>query len=132
MATSNLLGLDVGESKIGVARVHLIAKIPQRLVTLKNDGNFVPELKKIIGEYSIDEIVVGLPRNLSGDETKQSQSVRSFVESAIIPLGLPVNYQDETLSSKYAEERLKGNIYKKTDIDAEAAVIILEDYLKTL
>jgi putative holliday junction resolvase len=132
MAISNLLGLDVGESKIGVARVNLIARIPQRLDTLKNDSNFIPQVKKQIDEFSIDAVVVGLPRNLSGEETKQSQYVRKFVESNIAALGLPVYYQDETLSSRAAEERLKGDIYKKTDIDAEAAVIILEDYIGTL
>ena len=131
MANNNVLGLDIGESKTGVARVNMIAKIPQPVATLKNDNNFISEITKIIKAESIDTLVVGLPRNMRGEETAQTKYVRDYVGDHLSSLNLPIVFQDETLSSKAAEARL-GNGYKKTDIDTMAAVVILEDYLEEL
>jgi len=132
MAINNVLGLDIGESKTGVARVNMIARLPQVVTTLKNDNNFIPEITKIIKEENIDAMVVGLPRNMNGEETAQTKYVRDYVENYLKSLKLPIIFQDETLSSKAAEVRLAGSGYKKTDIDAMAAVVILEDYLEQL
>ena len=132
MAINNVLGLDIGESKTGVARVNRIARLPQVVTTLKNDNNFIPEITKIIKEENIDAMVVGLPRNMNGEETAQTKYVRDYVENYLKSLKLPIIFQDETLSSKAAEVRLAGSGYKKTDIDAMAAVVILEDYLEQL
>jgi putative Holliday junction resolvase len=132
MAINNVLGLDIGESKTGVARVNMIARLPQVVATLKNDNNFIPEITKIINEENIDAMVVGLPRNMNGEETAQTKYVRDYVENYLKSLKLPIIFQDETLSSKAAEVRLAGSGYKKTDIDAMAAVVILEDYLEQL
>jgi len=131
MAINNVLGLDIGESKTGVARVNMIARLPQPVATLKNDNNFISEITKIIKAESIDTLVVGLPRNMRGEETAQTKYVRDYVGDHLLSLNLPIVFQDETLSSKAAEARL-GNGYKKTDIDAVAAVVILEDYLEEL
>jgi putative Holliday junction resolvase len=130
MAINNVLGLDIGESKTGVARVNMIARLPQVVATLKNDNNFISEITKIIKEENIDVMVVGLPRNMNGEETAQTKYVRDYVENYLKSLKLPIIFQDETLSSKAAEVRLAGSGYKKTDIDAMAAVVILEDYLE--
>jgi len=130
MAINNVLGLDIGESKTGVARVNMIARLPQVVATLKNDNNFIPEITKIIKEENIDAMVVGLPRNMNGEETAQTKYVRDYVDNYLKSLKLPIFFQDETLSSKAAEVRLAGSGYKKTDIDAMAAVVILEDYLE--
>jgi len=130
MAINNVLGLDIGENKTGVARVNMIARLPQVVATLKNDNNFIPEITKIIKEENIDVMVVGLPRNMNGEETAQTKYVRDYVDNYLKSLKLPIFFQDETLSSKAAEVRLAGSGYKKTDIDAMAAVVILEDYLE--
>jgi len=130
MAINNVLGLDIGENKTGVARVNMIARLPQVVATLKNDNNFIPEITKIIKEENIDAMVVGLPRNMNGEETAQTKYVRDYVDNYLKSLKLPIFFQDETLSSKAAEVRLAGSGYKKTDIDAMAAVVILEDYLE--
>jgi putative Holliday junction resolvase len=125
----NLLGIDVGEKRVGVARVSLPARLPEALVTLKNDESFIDNIKKIVSEYQIDTLIVGLPRNLNGQETTQSATVRHFCQVFLKPLGLPIIWQDETLSSRLAEDHMKGQNYKKPDIDRYAAAIILEDYL---
>jgi putative Holliday junction resolvase len=129
MVINSVLGLDIGEKRIGVARVQLIARIPQALGALINDDNFTRALQALIDEYQPDILVVGLPRNLEGQETAQTQYVKAFSQEKLTLFKLPIVFQDETLSSRVAEDRLQGKDYKKGDIDAQAAVVILEDYL---
>lgn len=133
MVINNALGLDIGEKRIGVARVNMIARVPEPLATLANDDSFAVRLEQLIGEYDPDVLVVGLPRNLNGQETAQSAYVKAFSQEKLIYCKVPIVFQDETLSSRAAEERLQeGGSGKKADIDAMAAAIILEDYLKSL
>lgn len=132
MAINSVLGLDVGEKRIGVARVHLIPRIPEALGALHNDESFSGALQALIDEYQPDILVVGLPRSLDGRETAQSAYVRAFSQESLLQFNIPIIFQDETLSSRVAEDRLKGTQYTKGDIDAQAAVVILEDYLLTV
>lgn len=127
----NLLGLDIGGRRVGIARVNSIARLPEPLTTLSNDSTFIGQLKKLINEYQIDGLVVGLPRNLSGQETAQSQYTKSFCSDNLSSLGLPIFWQDETLSSVTAEDTLKNSKSIKIGVDAMAAKIILDDYLST-
>lgn len=128
------LGLDVGERRIGVAIGDTAGRLASPLTTLTVDGSEAQRLQTLLSEHSVTRLVVGLPRNASGSETKQSQFVREFVDSTLQPLGLPVALQDESVTSIIAEERLakRKKSYKKADIDAEAAAIILQDYLEGL
>lgn len=128
---SNLLGLDVGEKNIGVARVNLIAKIPEPLAVLANNSSFSANLSKVFQEYSIDYIVVGLPRSLSGEETDQSKYVRNFVDNNLSQYQFV--WQDETLSTVNAQSRMKQMGFEKQPamLDSVAACIILEDYILT-
>lgn len=96
----------------------------------------VAELKAVIeGEGPFEEVVVGLPRSLGGNETPQTLAVRRFTDDVLGGL-LPKDpvFQDEAGTSGVAEEHLKasGKPYEKGDIDAEAAAIILQDYLDSL
>jgi putative Holliday junction resolvase len=130
MSHGNILGLDIGGRRIGVARVNMQVKLPQPLGALINNKSFIDELKKIIAEYDIDTLVVGLPRNLNGEETAQSKSVREFCEQNLKVLDLPIILQDETLTTNEAEKRLKSEGLELANADAVAAVVILEDYIK--
>jgi putative Holliday junction resolvase len=125
---NSILSLDVGESRVGVAIANRIARLANPLTTLNNDDGFWAELDKIIQAESVDLIVVGLPRNLSGDETAQTTYVRKFAEN--LPKDMVV-FQDEALTSIKAEAELnkRGKPYAKGDIDSLAATYILEDYL---
>lgn len=125
----NVLALDIGEKRIGVARANSLAKLPEPLAVLDNNPDFKVKLDSIINEYSINEIVVGLPRNLDGQETKQSIFTRQFVSDNF--QNIPVKFQDETLSSVEAEKRMKNyGLENRPDmLDAVAACIILEDYI---
>lgn len=128
--SQTIFALDIGERKIGLARANVIARIPEPLVTLPNDNEFPDKLKELIGEHDVSEIVVGLPRNMSGEETAQTKYTREFVQGLMLPQ--TVHFQDETLTSIQAAKILesKKDKYGKEDIDALAATLILEDYLK--
>lgn len=125
---SNILSLDVGERRVGVAIASLIARFPRPLTTLDNTDDIWSEIMALATDHDVDTIVVGLPRNLSGDDTAQTQYVRAFSEKLT---AYKVHFQDEALTSHKAEQELnaKGKPYSKGDIDALAATYILEDYL---
>lgn len=131
MPANNILALDIGTVRIGVARANLIARIPEALTTIANDENTLSALQEIIAEYEIDTLVVGLPRNMEGLETKQTKYVQEFCEKTLIQLNIPIVFQDETLTSVAAEAELEkpGKITPKANVDARAAEIILDDYL---
>ena len=124
------LGLDVGEKRIGVAIGDSAVKIASPIAVIKNDDEVIINIEKLLDKYLIDKIIVGLPRNSKGEETAQSQYVRDFSEK-LKPLSIPIIFQDESLTSVQAIERLSGSKTKKSDIDAEAAVIILTDFLES-
>lgn len=121
---NNILALDIGQKRIGVARANAIARIPVALATLPNDGSLDKRLEDIIREYEIDLIVVGLPRGLGGDETEQSRITRDFVSEKLSDY--KVVWQDETLTTVSAEAQAPSGF----GIDADAACIILSDYLQ--
>lgn len=125
MAT-NILALDIGEKRIGVARVNLIARLPKPLTTLANSDDFISELDDLIKEWDTDLLVVGLPRNLKGEETAQSQYTKDFIAKKLQKYKVAI--QDETLSTKAAIDR---GVDSDTGVDAGAACIILEDYLSS-
>jgi putative Holliday junction resolvase len=131
MAT-NLLALDVGGARIGVALASSMARIAHPLTTLNYSETVVDELRQIIKDEAIGILVVGLPRNLSGEETGQTASVQEFAKQLEV-LNVPIHFQDEAVTSAKAEAELKsrGKPYSKGDIDALAATYILDDFLQT-
>jgi putative Holliday junction resolvase len=124
-----IIALDIGEQRIGIARAHTIARLPEPLVTLQND-KFKTELTKLIEAENVERVVVGLPRSMSGRDTAQTEYVRNFIDQ--LQLTVPVAFQDESVTSIKAEEylRLHKKEYTKGDIDAAAATLILQDYLE--
>jgi putative Holliday junction resolvase len=128
-----VLALDVGERRIGVALASLSARLPAPLQTIDRttSPDFFGDIKRIIQDNDIATIVVGLPRGLSGQETHQTATTRAFAAELGKHVSVPVVFQDEAGTSYEAEELLKqrGKNYQKSDIDAEAACIILRDYL---
>ena len=127
---SNLISLDVGAKRIGVASADSSLPIAVPLQTIEVDGNEIETIKKIVSDKSIDTIIVGYPRNQSGEATAQTEVAEHF--ALLLRDIAPVIFQDESLTSVIAEDRLKmsGKPYEKGDIDALAAAIILQDYLE--
>ena len=130
-----ILALDVGEKRIGVARADSNTRIAVPVGYVVVDGSEWEEIARIARLQGSLFFVVGLPRSNEGNETKQSLYVRNFARTLTkkIP-GARVRFQDESLTSVEAEERLKKRQkkYEKGDIDAEAATIILQDFLESL
>ncbi|MBA3758429.1 Holliday junction resolvase RuvX [Candidatus Saccharibacteria bacterium] len=131
---TNLLAFDYGERRIGVAYAHASSRLAGPLTVLINNENIWNEILKLIETEEVGTIVVGLPRSLSGHDTDQTRSVRSFAATLKAKTKLTVVLQDEALTSRQAEAELraKGKKFAQGDIDALAATYILEDYLKTL
>ncbi len=129
-----LIGLDVGTKRIGVSRADSSVKIAIKLGTVEVDGTEFEKIKKISRLYNAENFLIGLPRNSSGEETAQSQYSREFAKQLKEELpNSKVRFQDESLTSVMAEEHLKnrkGN-FAKGDIDAEAATLILQDFLES-
>ena len=109
-----ILGLDVGEKRIGVAKVDTSTKIALPVKTLEVDGSEWDEISKLTRIYSTNFIVLGMPRSNEGNTTKQSMYVRQFARNLVekIP-GTRIKFQDESLTSVMAEERLKARNMKK-------------------
>ncbi len=127
-----ILCLDVGAVRIGVARANAIAKIAEPLKTLTNDDVVVPALQEIIDAEKVKTIVVGLPQNRNQEDTDQTRFIRDFVDKLQESIGCQFAFQDEADSSNKAEIILqqRGKTYAKEDIDAEAATLILQDYIE--
>ena len=130
-----ILALDVGEKRIGVARADSDTRIAVPVGYIDVNGLEWQEIARIANLNSTALFVIGLPRSNDGNETAQSAYVRNFARDLTqkIP-GAKVSFQDESLTSVMAEERLKsrGKAYEKGEIDAEAAAIILQDFLEGL
>jgi putative holliday junction resolvase len=127
---NNILALDVGDKRIGVALMRTEVGLPQPLTTLANDTEIWSALKQLIETNQVTQLVVGLPRNLNGDHTPQTASSEAFARELKDQTALPVSLQDEALTSVEAENvlRLSGKPYEKADVDALAASLILADY----
>ncbi|MBR3332091.1 endolytic transglycosylase MltG [Candidatus Saccharibacteria bacterium] len=129
-----ILGLDVGTKRIGVAKVDTGTKIAVPVETIDVNGAEWQELSRLARLNNTFLFVVGLPRSNEGNETQQSAYARNFAKTLTekIP-GARVRFQDESLTSVVAEERLKSRKknYKKGEVDAEAAAIILQDFVES-
>lgn len=126
-----ILGLDFGEVRVGVALADSEIKLSSPLATLRNDASLLTKIKKLILDNKVDKLVIGLPRNLNGDETPQTASARAFASKLEAALELPVYLVDEAATSVEAEAQLRasGRPYAKGAIDALAAALILDNYL---
>jgi len=131
---TEVLALDVGEKRIGLARANSVARLAEPLCTVINDDRVIDELEKIISEFGVDLLVIGLPRNLASNDTDQTRYSRAFADK-LEPLDMPIVWQDEALSSKQARDLIKRRVYRKNDrgqkvgVDEVAACIILNDFL---
>jgi putative Holliday junction resolvase len=129
--TKSFLALDVGEKRIGVAVGDSGVKIAVPFDTIEVDGNEVERIAQLVVSEKADTVVVGYPRNQSGEPTAQTAYVENFAKQ-LADIAPDLVFQDESLTSVLAEQRLKGygRPYSKGDIDAQAAAIILQDYME--
>jgi putative Holliday junction resolvase len=131
---SNTLGLDIGSRRIGVAITTKDLAVARPLETIEVKDSILDDINKLCQQHNIAQIVVGLPRNLGGEDTDQTRAVRAFAKDLENYLKLPIIFQDEALTSVTANESLTKShkSFKKDHVDAVAAALILNDYLEGL
>jgi putative holliday junction resolvase len=130
------LGVDVGEARIGVARCDPSGMIATPVETVGRGAGDLARLRSIADEEDAVELVVGLPRSMSGGEGPSAAKVRRFADrlaAAVAPR--PVRLFDERLSTVTAESVLRGQGKKgpkrRAVVDQAAAVVILQSALDT-
>lgn len=126
-----IIALDVGEVRIGVAMANLTTRMSQPWGVIEHSKNATDIINSLLAEHDIIAVVVGLPRNLEGQETPQTKFVRTFVGELKQKVRLPFYFQDEALTSVQAKKELKQRKarYNKGDVDALAATYILSDFM---
>jgi putative holliday junction resolvase len=131
------LGLDVGSRRIGIAVSDPLGITAQGLPTLqrRNKRSDLAELERVIQEYSIKEIVIGLPLRMSGAEGTQADKMQVFAEELRKRFRLPVHLWDERLTSAEANRLLREtelSIEKRAKaVDRMAAVLILQGWMES-
>ncbi len=135
------LALDVGRRRIGLAATDDAGVMALGLdaVERKTQREDVLRIARIAREKKSEVLVVGLPLNMDGSEGAQAAFVRRFAAAVGAAAGLPVEMQDERLSSEEAESRLRAKGWslekllkekKRGAVDRMAAIVILEDWLR--
>lgn len=143
---TRLLGIDLGERRIGLAIADDDGSRARAHSTLKRSANSEQDaaaLAALIESNHVDELVIGLPLEASGAEGPQATITRTWASEMGEHLPIPIIFRDERLSSHVAEGRLgpmkrgrSGGPPSRTQrdayrsrVDREAAAIILQDEL---
>ena len=128
-----ILGLDVGEKRIGVALANGLLAIPLTVIDITGEESDIEQLLALAREHGAERIVVGLPLSMNGSIGRQAESVLAFSRSLSEHVDIPVDTWDERLSTVAAERLLLDSGMKrekrKGKRDAMAAAIILQAYL---
>ncbi len=127
------MAVDWGEVRIGVAACDRDALLAYPLGTVRTGEADIAELAALAAEHQVMELIVGLPRSLSGREGPAARKVRERAARLAAATPVPVRLLDERFSTVTAAERLRGSgksaRQQRTSIDAAAAVVILEEAL---
>jgi len=130
------LGIDPGDARIGIARSDPTGFLATPLETVRRGGGDVRRIARLAAEVEAVEVVVGLPRSLSGGEGPAAAKVRAWalaLAQSVTPL--PVRLVDERLTTLSAEAMLRDRGVKaharRAVVDQAAAVVILQHALDT-
>jgi putative Holliday junction resolvase len=142
---TRLLGLDVGERRIGLAVADTDSGAVKPLATIRRSepARDTRTLARICDEQRIDELVIGLPLNMDGTEGEQARATRLWAAALADGLGRPISWRDERLTSETAERRMgppaRGSAgqppsaaarnARRARIDREAAAEIVQSEL---
>jgi len=125
-----VLAIDFGEKRIGLATADtsLGLATPRRTLSRSSDDAAAGEIARFCREEEIERLLVGFPRSPEGEASAITPRIRSFAEKLARVTSLPVELHEETLSSDEAARRLRGR-RSRAGLDAEAAAVLLEDWL---
>ena len=133
-----VLGLDIGEKRIGIAVSDALGYTAQGLTVLQRNGedDDIGAIQELIDASQVSEVVVGLPKNMDGSLGEGAQKVMSFVSKLEESLSIPIVLWDERLTTAEATRvLLQADVSRKkrrTVVDKIAAVLILQGYLDSL
>lgn len=138
MQRTRKMGIDYGDKRIGVAMTDALCIIssPYEVFENRSEEQSLQHLNKLIKEFNVDEVAMGLPLNMDGSEGERAKIHREFGEKLASLSGIKVEYVDERLTSAEAEEILiqsKVRREKRKElIDKISAQIILQTYLNQI
>lgn len=129
-----LIGLDIGEKRIGVAASDPLGKTAQPLETIPRDDAAIDHLSDLARRRGARLLVVGLPLLMDGSEGAQARDVRAYAGRLAFRLGLPVEFVDERLTTRQAESFLSRTGaprgVRRAASDRVAAALILGSYME--
>ncbi len=133
-----IMSVDYGDVRTGIAvcdKMQILAS-PVCVITEKDRERLVERIKELAVERKAEHICVGIPQNMDGSYGFRSDACRELAEMLKTATGLPVGFQNERLTTVSAHNILNtANVRgkkRKAVVDAVSAVLILEDYMKTL
>lgn len=130
-----VLAVDFGDARTGVAISDLLCSIvgTTTVIHSRNTEKTLQELKRLVEENNVGEIVMGLPKNMDGSEGARASLCREFAARLEAATGLRVKLWDERRTTVEAHNILSQHNYhgkkRKNTVDAVAAALILEGYL---
>ena len=133
--SGRILGLDVGTRRIGISVSDPLGVTAQGVATLhrRNRRYDLGEIRKLLQEYEISEIVMGNPLRMSGASGTQAEKMAGFAAQLQQTFSIPVHLWDERLSTAEAHRLLDetgiSGQRRKQVIDKMAAVLILQSFL---
>lgn len=134
--SGRVLALDLGTKRVGVAvsdELRLTVR-PLRPLARTNWKRLLRDIAELCEQFDVKTVVVGLPLSLDGGEGEAAEGARRVARNLGLSLTRPVVLQDERLTSKEAEEALRGEGFSESEVkervDSAAAAVILRDYLQ--
>lgn len=130
------LGLDLGSRTLGIATSDATGLIASTYKTIRHNEEYdrlLEEVKQLIEELKIDEVVLGFPKNMNNTIGPKGELSLEFKEKLEKLVTIPIHLQDERLTTKSATDMLiMGNVSRKDRkkvVDSVAATIILQTFL---
>lgn len=130
-----IMGIDYGDARTGIAISDLLCSIvgTTTVIHSRNPEKTAAQIKDLVQQHEVGEIVMGLPKNMDGTEGPRAELCRSFAAQVEAVTGLPVKLWDERRTTVEAHNILSAHNYhgkkRKNTVDAVAASLILEGYL---
>jgi putative Holliday junction resolvase len=133
-----ILGIDYGSKRIGVAVTDPLRIIAKGITVVSNSPSTMMELKRLVEEYDVRQVVVGMPFTLKGEKGQKAEEVERFISQLEKELNVSVIRFDERFTSRAAHETMIAMGVKKKkrqikgNIDMTAAALILQEYLESI
>jgi putative holliday junction resolvase len=137
-AKKRIIAIDYGTKRVGVAISDPFCIFPSVTITIQKDENFFRNLLKLIAEKNVGKIILGYPDSDNGKTSRLAEEILKFKFELENKLKIEIDLRDEHLTSQMAASRIIETVSKKSKrrdkskIDAQAAAILLEEYLNSL